>query len=131
MFHLTLQIVCPRSDTVASVCAVARALPLYSRKSGNGTPRTVTLEFLLVSDSAGRGRAGAMGELANHTMSSALGQASSNGPVHLLTADERECVSDVADSVRLTARITDTPCLEMDTSHFIKVHVQSCLLFTS
>lgn len=89
---MSLQIVCERTDILASACAIARAFPIYTRKSsGNGVKRTVTVEFLVV------------------------------GPECTLSESDITCVSDAAYGVRMAARLTDTPCAEMHTDAFIEV----------
>lgn len=43
------QVVCEHSNLLASACAVARAFPLYSRKTRTTPPtQTVSVSFLLV-----------------------------------------------------------------------------------
>ncbi|KAM4582691.1 putative aminopeptidase NPEPL1 [Fundulus diaphanus] len=85
-------VVCERSDVFASACAIARAFPLFTRRSAS-TRRTekkhVTVEFVLVGGDS--------------------------------SLDEAElgCLSNAADGVRLAARIVDTPCNEMNTDHFL------------
>ncbi|XP_077503041.1 putative aminopeptidase NPEPL1 granny smith protein isoform X1 [Amblyomma americanum] len=87
-------VVCEWQDVFASACAVARAFPVYSRKSsGNPGSHSVTVEFLLV-DGGGGGR---------H-----LGE------------PELRCLSAAAEGVQLTAKIVDTPCHDMNTEAFIK-----------
>uniref|UniRef100_A0A3P9HYU8 Aminopeptidase like 1 n=1 Tax=Oryzias latipes TaxID=8090 RepID=A0A3P9HYU8_ORYLA len=85
--------VCERSDVFASSCAIARAFPIFSRRS-TASRRTdkkhVTVEFLIVGNDS-----------------------SSLDPAEL------ECLSNTADGVRLAARIVDTPCNEMNTDHFL------------
>lgn len=48
--HLFLQLVCERSDVFASACGVARAYPLYSRKTAacSSSDHNVTVEVILV-----------------------------------------------------------------------------------
>lgn len=86
--------VCERADVFASACAIARAFPIFSRRSSASRSRVekklVTVEFVLV------------------------GQDSSP-----LTPKELECLNNTADGVRLAARIVDTPCNEMNTDHFL------------
>lgn len=85
-------IVCERSDVFASACAIARAFPLYTRKSSQLTPRSrVTVEFLLIG----------------------------SGPEHPLTDTEIECMTQAARGIQLTARIVDAPCSEMHTDAFL------------
>lgn len=80
-------VVCERGDALACGCAVARAYPLFSRKSGTPTEVTITVEFVIV-----------------------------DGPQ--LTSHEIELVENAASSVRLAARIVDTPTNEMHTDAF-------------
>ncbi len=96
--------VCERSDVLASACAIARAFPLFTRKSNsNQSKRKVIVEYLLV------------------------GAASDSH----LTEAELQCLTDAADGVRLAARITDTPCAEMHTDIFIDVRASSLILNSS
>lgn len=84
-----------------SATAVARAFPLYSKKtsmsnkaSANSTEKktvTVTVEYLLLSSSTP------------------------------LSEDECLMLQHAAESVRTAARIVDTPCNEMNTDHFLQV----------
>ncbi|XP_064641058.1 probable aminopeptidase NPEPL1 [Lineus longissimus] len=85
-------IVCERSDAFASGCAIARALPLYSQKSRISTSkRTVNVEFLLVgSDKT------------------------------VLSESELTCLSDMAQGIRLAAKIVDMPCSVMHTDAFLE-----------
>ncbi|XP_059484921.1 probable aminopeptidase NPEPL1 [Neocloeon triangulifer] len=95
----TVMVVCERSDVYASACAVARAYPLYSRKtssnSTSSTPPTVSVYFLIVSE---------------------------DSPVveAPLLASEVECLQSAAFGVRLAAKIVDMPCNEMNVAHFVK-----------
>uniref|UniRef100_A0A8C6LAI7 Aminopeptidase like 1 n=1 Tax=Nothobranchius furzeri TaxID=105023 RepID=A0A8C6LAI7_NOTFU len=85
--------VCERSDVFASSCAIARAFPLFSRRSASSRrteKKHVTVEFLIVG----------------HDSSP-------------LNAAELECLSNSADGVRLAARIVDAPCSEMNTDLFL------------
>ncbi|CAH1779273.1 unnamed protein product, partial [Owenia fusiformis] len=86
-------IVCERANAFASACAVARAFPLYSRKSGVGlTKRTVTVEFIFVGEN-------------------------SEDP---LSDKDLQCMTDTAYAIRLAAKIVDIPCSEMHTDAFIQ-----------
>ena len=38
-----------------------------------------------------------------------------------LTQSEVDCLNSTAESVRLAAKIVDTPCNEMNTDHFLEV----------
>ncbi|XP_062401194.1 probable aminopeptidase NPEPL1 [Sardina pilchardus] len=87
-------VVCERADVFASACAVARAFPVFSRRSSSSRrseKKLVTVEFITVGNN--------------------------NGP---LDASTLKCLSNAADGVRLAARIVDTPCSEMNTDHFLE-----------
>ncbi|KAL2091208.1 hypothetical protein ACEWY4_013471 [Coilia grayii] len=85
-------VVCERSDVFALACAVARAFPLFSRRSCRRSERKlITVEFVTVGNNAPA--------LDNSTL---------------------ECLNNAADGVRLAARIVDTPCSEMNTDHFLE-----------
>lgn len=95
------QVVCERSDVFASGCAVARAYPMYSRKTpmtgpAPSTPPTVSVHFLLVSEES----------------------ATLEAP---LSAAELKCLQTAAHGVRLAAKIVDMPCSEMNVAHFVAV----------
>uniref|UniRef100_A0A1A8FJD4 Aminopeptidase-like 1 n=1 Tax=Nothobranchius korthausae TaxID=1143690 RepID=A0A1A8FJD4_9TELE len=85
--------VCERSDVFASACAIARAFPIFSRRSASSRrteKKHVTVEFLIVGHDS-----------------------------NPLDAAELECLSNAADGVRLAARIVDAPCSEMNTDLFL------------
>jgi len=98
-------IVCERNDVFASASAVARAFPLYSRKTNQANaanadnhevdkksmPYTVTVEFILVGD-----------------------------VTTPLSPKECKLLEQAAESIRTAARIVDTPCSEMNTDHFLQ-----------
>ena len=86
----SIVIVCARSDLYASACAVARAFPLYSRKTKPTTPATVHIQFKIVEGNAN------------------------------LTDDDIDCLEHAAKGIRLAAKIVDAPCNEMNTSLFLK-----------
>lgn len=84
-----------------SAAAVARAFPLYSKKTSKGAtnngssekkPVTVAVEYFLLNNA---------------------------DPLN-----EEECLmlQQAAESVRSAARIVDTPCNEMNTDHFLQVY---------
>ena len=79
---------------LASACAIARAFPLFSRKSSKAKlpSRTVVVEFVLVGDT--------------------------KTPI---SSEDAECMSIVAESIRLSARLVDMPCQDMHTSAFVQV----------
>ncbi|KAH8018621.1 hypothetical protein HPB51_009060 [Rhipicephalus microplus] len=91
---LDARVVCEWQDVFASACAVARAFPVFSRKS-TGTPvsHCVTVEFLLVD---GVGGCRHLGE------------------------PELRCLTAAAEGIQLTAKIVDSPCRDMNTEDFIK-----------
>lgn len=89
-------IACERKNSVACACAVARAYPLYSRKTiDTNKPRNVTATFLFTD------------EIKNKT-----GDGLSN-------KDDIDCFNVMSESVRLSAKITDMPCAEMNTDDFL------------
>lgn len=90
-------IVCERQDLFASGCAVARAFPLYSKKSkcSQAQSATVNVEFVIVDAESGSAAAS-------------------------LTDDEVNCLENAAYGIRLAAKIVDAPCNEMNVSLFIE-----------
>ena len=87
------KIACEKQNSIACSVAVARAFPLYSAKTGEtNKSRTVTVTFLF-SD-----------ELATTP-----------------NDDEVNCFNALAESVRLSAKITDMPCADMNTDDFLSV----------
>lgn len=100
-FHFNFcigQIVCEKKDLFASACAVARAFPLYSRKTGgdesNDEKITVNVEFILIENDA-------------------------IVPGNSLSESDVACLTNAANGIRLAARIVDAPCNEMNVSHFV------------
>lgn len=94
----SIVVVCERECLFASGCAVARAFPLYSRKTSKGgtngdpampEPPTVNVEFLLVGG----------GELSEQDV---------------------KVIEYAARGIRLTAKIVDAPCNEMNVSGFLQ-----------
>lgn len=106
IIHCIQQIICEKQDVFPSATAVARAYPLYSRKtnlssklgatSAEKVPIAVSVEYFLLDNAIP------------------------------LTEDECLMLERAAESVRLTARIVDTPCNEMNTDHFLEVN--KCLI---
>ncbi|KAK3860955.1 hypothetical protein Pcinc_033018 [Petrolisthes cinctipes] len=86
-------LVCERVDLLATACGVARAYPTYSRKTASAAPQdhTITVEVILV----GKGDAP-------------------------LNDEDIKVLNDAVYSVRLAARIVDTPANEMHTDAFIE-----------
>lgn len=91
-------VVCEREDVVASACAVARAYPMYSRKTqrasgrGIGSTVSVTIEFIIVGED-------------NNSL--------------MLTDQDLSTLETLAYGVRTAARIVDMPCSEMNVSAFL------------
>ncbi|XP_005103521.1 probable aminopeptidase NPEPL1 [Aplysia californica] len=86
-------IVCERENVYASGLAVARALPLFTAKSGSHSlSRKVTVEFLVLDEERRI----------------------------FLTDEELECMSVAATSLRLAASIVDTPCSDMSVDNFLQ-----------
>ncbi|XP_053946561.1 probable aminopeptidase NPEPL1 [Anastrepha ludens] len=111
-------IVCDRSDMFASACAVARAFPLYSRKTG-GTQSNKT-------ENCSKGKVVNNGAEADANAASIInvefiiiekdGQVSEK-PIE---SADIACIEEAARGIRLAARIVDMPCNEMNVSHFVK-----------
>lgn len=97
-------IICEKKDVYASGCAVARAFPLYSKKTQSTTTKkgkvNVTVEFIVVSSNSG--------------------QCEQNGSDFVeISSEELQAIEYAAMGIRLAARIVDTPCNEMNVDHFI------------
>uniref|UniRef100_A0A0K8TL09 Putative aminopeptidase npepl1-like protein n=1 Tax=Tabanus bromius TaxID=304241 RepID=A0A0K8TL09_TABBR len=91
----SIVIVCEYKDVFASACAVARAFPLYSRKSvQNDKPPTIEIEFVIIEE----------------------GVKATNRE---LQDDEVACLEEAARGIRLAAKIVDAPCNEMNVNHFV------------
>lgn len=95
----SIVVVCERKCLFASGCAVARAFPLYSRKTTKGSASsdtvkpeaaTVNVEFVLV------------------------------GGGDELSDQDVKVLEYAANGIRLTAKIVDAPCNEMNVSGFLK-----------
>ncbi|CAG0879360.1 unnamed protein product, partial [Darwinula stevensoni] len=86
-------IACEYRDVFASLCAVARVFPLYSRRTSqmDKNQKVVNLEFYLVGDSKKVS----------------------------LSEEDVNCLNAAAEAVQLSARIVDTPCNEMNTDTFL------------
>lgn len=95
--YFCYQIVCERKDLFASACAVARAFPLYSRKSGvqsHEDVATVCIEFVTVDNDV---------VITNDVLSN----------------EDVESLINAMEGIRLAAKIVDAPCNDMNVSHFI------------
>ena len=64
-------------------------------------PKTVTVEFVLVGKN--------------------------DSPI---TSEDAECMSAVAESIRLSARLVDMPCQDMHTSAFVQVNINNTVEIT-
>ncbi|XP_038664599.1 probable aminopeptidase NPEPL1 [Scyliorhinus canicula] len=86
-------LVCEYTEVFASACALTRAFPLFTRRTGlpkQGEKLTVTVEFILVGENA-----------------------------NPLTESTLACLLSAAEGIRIAARIVDTPCNEMNTDDFL------------
>jgi probable aminopeptidase NPEPL1 len=87
--------VCEKKNSVATACAVARAFPLYSAKtSEKKEERNVNVSFLYVDQ---------------------------NGSKSWPNEDDIKCFNALTQSIRLTAKIVEKPCAEMNTDLFLEV----------
>ncbi|CAK1543638.1 unnamed protein product [Leptosia nina] len=109
-------LVCRKRDVLASAVAIARSIPLYSARSGPAplnastapTPpanSAVIVEIFIVNNE---------GDSDDEALNE---PALTDGT---LSNDELSTIQDIADSVRLAAKITDTPANIMDVDAFIE-----------
>ena len=99
-----LLIVCEETNAIAYVPAISRAFPVYSQKTINidtSESRIVQVLFLYIDQ----------------------------GKIVYPNNKDIECFNILSKSVRLTARIIDTPCAEMTTDHFLDVKLPYFILF--
>lgn len=93
----------------ASACAVARAYPLFSRKTSSNPAHTsnttVRVEFLLVPSPDCRDSSERNGNIENL----------------ILSSENLLCLETACTGVRLAARIVDAPCSEMNVDNFLQV----------
>lgn len=92
-------IICEYKNIFASACAVARAFPLFSRKTTFSSASAInaaitTIEFIVVNEKGQK--------------------------VAPLSNSDVLCLTTAAEGIRLTARIVDAPCSEMNTDAFIQ-----------
>lgn len=115
-------IVCERADLFASACAVVRAFPLYSRKTqgvfGNST-NNAAAAAAVDQDTHMKNAGDNSNQSTVHVEFIIIEK---NGAVSETLLDQAEiaCLEDAAKGIRLAARIVDTPCNEMNVSHFIE-----------
>lgn len=87
-------VVCERKNSIANACAIARTYPLYTTKTDEFKKRNVHVAFVFTD--------------------SDVDQAT-----YKLSNDEINCFKSLSDSVRLAAKITDIPCMAMNTNNFL------------
>ena len=83
---------CERSEVLASGCAVSRAFPIYSRKSGGPKAQRITVGFIPVGEN-----------------------------VRELTEGDIKCLGALCTGIRLAQEIVDAPTNEMHTDAFLDV----------
>ncbi|XP_025200402.1 probable aminopeptidase NPEPL1 [Melanaphis sacchari] len=100
-YNECIVIVCERKDMFASGCAAARAFYDYCRKTKIYVGKlkeqkkatvTVTVEFLILPDSNGETK---------------------------VEKEEIATLERIANAIKMTARIVDTPCNDMNVNHFL------------
>ena len=89
---MTLQVVCERSEVLASANAISQAFPIYNEKSFKKCPQTVQVGFLLVGKD-----------------------------VKPLDGDDVKCLNALCEGIRLAQEIVDTPTNIMHTDAFLDV----------
>ncbi|KAH8417618.1 hypothetical protein KR222_002822 [Zaprionus bogoriensis] len=111
----SIVLVCERENLFASACAVVRAFPLYSRKTGSGG-----------GGAAGGGKS-PNAEAGDAEASKAVVNVEfividKNGCIENqpLSEEELQCLSVAERAIRFTARVVDTPTNEMNVDHFIE-----------
>lgn len=99
-----LLVVCEEANAVAYIPAISRAFPIYSQKTNNidfSESRTVQVLFIYIDQ----------------------------GKIVYPDNKDIECFNILSKSVRLTARIIDTPCAEMTTDNFLDVKLMNALFY--
>ncbi|KAH8383768.1 hypothetical protein KR009_010407 [Drosophila setifemur] len=112
-------LVCERENLFASACAVVRAFPLYSRKTGNGQAPAQTQP----KPEYGCGDAGDDSkDTSRNSVNVEFLLIDKDGGIQCspLTEDEIKCLNTTARAIRMTARIVDMPCNEMNVDHFVQ-----------
>lgn len=115
--------VCERSDVFASSCAIARAFPIFTRRSNSARradKKLVTVEFVIVGGDSSPLNVSEL-EVLNCDTFFIHKQPVSIRNTDCIRSSSSQCLSNAADGVRLAARIVDTPCNEMNTDHFLVV----------
>ncbi|XP_055381563.1 probable aminopeptidase NPEPL1 isoform X2 [Condylostylus longicornis] len=136
----SIVVVCERQDVFASGCAIARAFPLFSRKTnassgnsgagnGNNNSNNNTNNIINVNNCNNSEETivdSNMGDNCNTAGSQKIDVEfiviEKNGEIKTesLSEDDIDCLERAAYGIRLAARIVDTPCNEMNVSHFIE-----------
>ncbi|EDX13146.1 GD20533 [Drosophila simulans] len=106
-------LVCERENLFASACAVVRAFPLYSRKTGNLLASSQSKNLGCGDGNANSGRNVVNVEFVLINKDGCI----ENEP---LTDDELNCLNETTRAIRMTARLVDMPCNEMNVDHFIQ-----------
>uniref|UniRef100_A0A1A9W5Q5 Cytosol aminopeptidase domain-containing protein n=1 Tax=Glossina brevipalpis TaxID=37001 RepID=A0A1A9W5Q5_9MUSC len=108
-------IVCERSDLFASACAVVRAFPLYSRKTANNPNARVTNNDAAIKNTNDN-------NLGNSLVNVEFIIIEKNGTIaeNALESIDLKCLHEIEKAIRLTARIIDTPCNEMNVDNFVE-----------
>ena len=86
------QIVCEKEHAFALGCSVGRVFPLYQRKTGPDKTIDIFVDYKFVGDKS-----------------------------EPLSTNEVQCFTAAVESIRLAAKIVDTPCNEMHTDIFLDV----------
>merc|ERR1719225_470499 len=104
----SIVIVCRRENVYASGCAVARAYSSYTRKTTGDPPNVtsrggkealVNVEFLIVDED---------------------GEAESKAVPSQLSEEDIRALETSCEAIKISARIVDTPCNEMNTDAFVE-----------
>ncbi|KAL5282662.1 NPEPL1 family protein [Megaselia abdita] len=114
-------IICERKDIFASACAVVRAFPLFSRKT-NVKSSSVTIKNAMETNSSEPLITKANVVTIEFVVIDPEGQVSTQE----LSKEDILCLEESARGIRLAARIVDTPCNEMNVSHFIEEIQKIC-----
>ncbi|XP_023034102.1 probable aminopeptidase NPEPL1 isoform X2 [Drosophila willistoni] len=110
-------LVCERENLFASACAVVRAFPLYSRKTGGNGQQFQKAASPEAGDSVDNAE-----QNARNVVNVEFVVIDKDGCIETdpLTDDELKCLKETTRGIRLTARIVDMPCNEMNVDHFIQ-----------
>lgn len=117
-------IVCESKDIFASGCAVVRAFPLFSRKTNTKPTSAGTNNAMETDTSKSQNDVNTTANIVNieFVVIDADGQVSTQE----LTKEDILCLEESARGIRLAAKIVDTPCNEMNVSHFVEEIQRIC-----